>query len=125
MSAFQQVAPKELYEAPEKLIYRFISSKLVFYHDTNQSMILNSANLVIPDEAFPVSMKVLARYLSSDFMNWVYGKIFSTHKVLRSDIERLPIFADQLITMQNFDEQKLLQEIGIKREQNGSYRIKK
>lgn len=125
MSGFQQVAPKEMYEASGKLIYRFISSKLVFYHDTDQSMILNSANLVIPDREFPVSMRVLARYLSSDFSNWIYGKIFSTHKVLRSDIERLPIFADQLAAMREFDEVRLLQEIGIERTRGGSYRIKK
>lgn len=124
MSGFQQVAPRDMYEAKEKLIYRFISSKLVFYHDTAQRMILNSANLVIPDAKFPVSMSVLAQYLSSDFVNWIYAKIFSTHKVLRSDIEKLPIFADQLSSMSDFDEISLLKKIGIEKTRNG-YRVKR
>jgi site-specific DNA-methyltransferase (adenine-specific) len=123
-SGFQQVAPREMYEAPEKLIYRFISSRLVFYHDTNQSMILNSANLVIPHETFPISMKILAKYLNSDFINWLYCKVFATHKVLRSDLERLPILTQYLADLQDFDEEKLLQRIGIERTCSGSYRIK-
>lgn len=123
-SGFQQVAPREMYEAPEKLIYRFISSRLVFYHDTHQSMILNSANLVIPHETFPVSMRILADYLNSDFINWLYCKVFATHKVLRSDLERLPILTEYLAGLQDFDEAKLLMHIGIERTYGGSYRIK-
>ncbi|MCA9735963.1 N-6 DNA methylase, partial [candidate division KSB1 bacterium] len=42
LSLYQQVAPTDLYQAREKLIYRFISSDLVFYLDTKQRFLLNS-----------------------------------------------------------------------------------
>ena len=45
-SQFQQCANENLYRAPEKLIYRFISKRLVFVHDTQQVLTLNSANIV-------------------------------------------------------------------------------
>jgi site-specific DNA-methyltransferase (adenine-specific) len=124
-SQFQQVAPLHLYEAKEKLIYRFISNRLVFLRDTSGSLILNSANLLIPDEDFPMSMSFLAKYLSSDLMNWLFNRIFSTHKVLRSDLEQLPIFSCTFGRTDSFDEFKLLNEIGIMETGNGSYRVKK
>jgi site-specific DNA-methyltransferase (adenine-specific) len=125
MSGFQQVAPREMYYAPEKIIYRFISSRLVFYHDTEQCMILNSANLLIPGRDFDISMPMIAQYFSSDFVNWLYSRIFATHKVLRSDIERLPIFVEAIKDMKSFDEEILLKNIGVERNDDGSYRVKK
>ena len=82
MTLYQQVAPLHIYEAKEKLVYKFISSKLCFFYDDEQRYFLNSANILIPDKEFPVSTKVLGELLSSDFMNWVFSKIFSTHKIL-------------------------------------------
>ncbi|MFV0465729.1 MAG: N-6 DNA methylase [Lachnospiraceae bacterium] len=43
--AFQQTAPTELYRAPEKLLYRFISRQLVFAYDDKQTLSLNSCNI--------------------------------------------------------------------------------
>ena len=40
-SLYQQVAPMSLYEAEEKLIYKFISNELCFFLDVNQRYILN------------------------------------------------------------------------------------
>lgn len=45
---FQQAAPTEMYRSPEKLLYRFISSQLVFAYDDKQTLSLNSCNIVIP-----------------------------------------------------------------------------
>jgi site-specific DNA-methyltransferase (adenine-specific) len=45
LSLYQQVAPIHLYQAKEKLIYKFISSKLSFVCDRKQSFFLNSANM--------------------------------------------------------------------------------
>ena len=123
MSLYQQVAPERLYLAEEKLIYRFISSKLIFYHDKDQSYVLNSANIMIPHNGFPIGMNMLADYLSSDFVNWIFKSIFSTHKVLRADIESIPIFVDILGGMMVFDEDLLLSKLGLERV-NGSYFIK-
>lgn len=114
LGRYQQVAPARFYMAKEKLIYRFISSKLVFYYDTEGKYVLNSANIVIPKGDFPVSMAVLAKYLSSNFINWYFEKIFATHKVLRADIESIPIFHDAIGDMVEFDEEKLLGRIGVK-----------
>lgn len=94
---YQQLAPMELYQAPEKLVYRFISSKLVFYCDTRQRYILNSANMLVLDNDFPLSAKALAELLNSPLSNWLFQQLFHTHKVLRGDIEMLPLITDSAL----------------------------
>ena len=120
---FQQVAKPDLYHAPKKLIYKFISSDLVFFLDDQQRLILNSANLVIPDDDFPVAGELLAQFFNSEIMSWLFKSLFETHKVLRSDLEALPIFHEFLDTEKVFDENELLKYLNIERV-NGSYRIK-
>lgn len=121
---FQQVASMDIYEAKQKLVYKFISSNLCFFYDDKQRFFLNSANILVPDKDLQVSPKILAEYLSSDLMNWIYTKIFNSHKILRGDLESLPIFVDLLCEVQQFDEEKLLNSIGVKKD-NGTYRLKK
>lgn len=123
-SQYQQVAPKAIFEAKEKLIYKFISSNLCFYYDTKQSYVLNSANMVIVNDNFPVSMKVLSEIFNSYFMNWLFNKIFNTHKVLRGDLESLPIYS-QLIMNNVFNEDEYLNHLNIIKDANGTFRIKK
>lgn len=91
---YQQMAPLELYHAKEKLIYRFISNKLVFVCDTRQRYILNSANMLVLDEKFPLSAKQLTKIMNSPLSNWLFKQLFHTHKVLRSDLELLPVITD-------------------------------
>jgi hypothetical protein len=87
-SLFQQVAKEAIYRAPEKLIYKFISSSLVFAYDNKRSLTLNSANILIP--ALPgMSTKVVLAFLNSHVFQYIYKKR-STHKVLRGDLEQLP-----------------------------------
>lgn len=86
---FQQVAPERFFRAPEKLIYKFISKRLVFAYDNKQQLTLNSANILIP--AIPgMSIKVALAFLNSSVFQYVFNKRFSTHKVLRGDLEKLP-----------------------------------
>ncbi len=125
LSQYQQVAPLKLYQAKEKLIYKFISSRLCFYYDTEQRFVLNSANFVIPDPDFPVSTKVLGELLSSDFMNWMFSSIFNTFKILRGDLEELPIYSQFLAGSSYFNEEQYIENLNIKKEQNGTYRIKR
>lgn len=125
MKLYQQVAPLGLYKAKEKLIYKFISSKLCFFYDDKQRFILNSANMLIPNEDFPVSTKILGELLSSDFMNWVFSRIFNTHKILRGDLESLPIHNQYLEGISSFDEDDYLNKLGIEKVKNGTYRIKR
>lgn len=125
LSLYQQVAPKELYQAKEKLIYKFISSELVFFCDTKQRYILNSANLVIPNEDFPISQIQLSKILSSKIMNWLFKKIFDTHKVLRSDIESLPIHTDYFHKHGTFSDGDFANYLGLEELEGGAFRIKK
>ena len=124
MGLYQQVAPVPFYEAKEKLIYRFISSRLVFFYDDQQRHVLNSANMLMPHKDFPVAIKMLAELLNSDFMNWVFAKLFNTHKILRSDLESLPIHSRLLANASNFNEAHYLEKLDIEKHKNGAYRIK-
>jgi site-specific DNA-methyltransferase (adenine-specific) len=121
---YQQVAPRHLYGAKSKLIYKFISSRLCFFHDTEQRFVLNSANMLIPNDDFPVSTKPLGELLSSDFMNWVFSSIFNTSKILRGDLEALPIFSQYLADCRAFCESTYLDNLGIQKTPNGTYRVK-
>lgn len=87
---YQQVAPEKLFRAKEKLIYRFISKNLVFAYDHRQRLTLNSANILIPSiPDYP--MKVVCAVLNSNVLRYLYRKKFNTIKVLRADLESLPI----------------------------------
>lgn len=119
----QQVAPLSMYNASEKLIYRFISSKLVFYCDTEQRYILNSANMIVLDPDFPLSGFQLASLLNGRFMNWLFKSLFCTHKVLRGDLELLPVYLDFWDDKGAFDERQLLDQLNICY-QDGTYRFK-
>jgi len=86
---FQQAAPEYKYRAPEKLIYKFISDRLVFAYDRNRSLTLNSANVLLPKlDNYPI--KILLGLLNSKLYQFIYSKKFNTHKVLRGDLEKLP-----------------------------------
>ena len=87
---FQQVAATTRYRAPEKLIYKFISNRLVFAYDDKQSLTLNSANILIPRLAgHPI--KAVMCLLNSKLLQFVFAKKYNTRKVLRGDLEKLPL----------------------------------
>ncbi len=120
-SQYNQVASREFYLAPEKIIYRFISNRMIFKFDTERRYILNSINGFIPDRGFLVRNKLVADLLSSEVMNWLFKSIFRTHKVLRYDIETLPLHYE----LEEFDEARYLDYLGIEPTGAGSYKIKK
>ena len=113
LNGCRQVAEMELYKAPEKIIYRFISNKIVCYHDTEQRYILNSANLFVLDKEFPVTYTQLVDLLNSDFMNWFFRSTFNTHKILRGDLEMLPIFHEYFKENEVFSEETLNKYLSI------------
>ncbi|MGL1894517.1 MAG: N-6 DNA methylase [Spirochaetaceae bacterium] len=87
---FQQCAPEHLYRAPEKLVYKFISKDLVFAYDDKQLLTLNSANILIPKVPnYPI--KIIGALFNSALYKFIYKKKFNALKVLRGDIETLPI----------------------------------
>ena len=87
---FQQTAPAALYRAEEKLIYRFISKRLVFAYDKNRHLTLNSANIVIPRlKNYP--LKLVLALFNSTLYQFIFQKKYGTIKVLRSHLESLPL----------------------------------
>lgn len=88
--SFQQVAPTNIYRAPEKLIYRFICNQLVFAYDDKQTLSLNSANILIP-KIPSLKIKYILAILNSRCAQFIFKREFKSVKVLRSHIENIPI----------------------------------
>lgn len=138
LSLYQQVAPRAMYIAPAKILYRFISTRLVFFYDTEQRFILNSANMLILEPSFPLSMPILTDFLNTSIINWFYTKLFESPKVLRSNLEYIPIYTDFLHAASaqsghtgqsgaahgaTLHEADLLAYLGLKAMPNGGYRL--
>lgn len=66
---FQQMAPVEMYRS-KKIVYKFISDKIVCALDTN-SLVLNSANIIISNN-YP--MEILVCLFNSPIYSFVYQK---------------------------------------------------
>ena len=86
---FQQCAKDEFYRAPEKLVYKFVSSKLCFTYDDKQRLFLNSANILIPDVE-GMSTKTVLAFLNSALFNFLYAKRFNDIKILKGNLSTLP-----------------------------------
>lgn len=102
----------------------FKNKEGVFGYDTEQRYILNSANLFILKPSFPISYKNIVALLNSDFMNWLFQSVFCTHKILRGDLEELPIWTDYFEQYAFFSEEILLEFLKIEKK-NGTYCVKK
>lgn len=87
---FQQVAPTQMYRAKEKLLYRFIAEVPVFTYDNQQTLSLNSCNILIPQIA-GMDIKYVLAILNSSVAAYFITKKYNSIKLLRSHIESLPI----------------------------------
>lgn len=90
---FQQVAPIEMYRS-KKIVYKFISDKIVCAMDRN-SLVLNSANIIISDD-YP--MEILVCLFNSPIYTFIYQKKFKSKKVLKQHFQDfpLPVLSDEL-----------------------------
>ncbi len=86
----QQVAPQQLYRAKNKILYKFIGKRLTFAEDREGYYSLNNINGFIPENN-PLSTPVLVSLLNSDLMQYYYENSFFTLKVLRGNLEKLPL----------------------------------
>lgn len=86
---FQQVAPENIYRAKEKLVYKFISKKLIFAYDNKQRLFLNSANILIP-KLENYTIKNVMTFLNSTLFQYIYTKKFNELKVLKGNLTELP-----------------------------------
>ena len=123
LSLYQQVAPIDLFEAESKIIYRFISSKPVFFHDRKKSYFLNSVNMIIPFPDFPISTDNIVKLLDSELFGWFFAKLFNTHKILRTDLEKLPLPLYFSGEDREFTENELIEFYGLERTDCGNFRI--
>lgn len=88
-SQLQQVAKDEIYRAKPKLVYKFISKKLVFAVDESASLFLNSANILVPN--IPnMSAKTVSAFLNSELYQYLYMKLFREIKILKGNLLQLP-----------------------------------
>ncbi|MDO4629253.1 MAG: TaqI-like C-terminal specificity domain-containing protein [Planctomycetia bacterium] len=72
-----------------KIVYRFITSHPTFALDTEGRLTLNSANFLIP--SIPdYSSRLVTLFLNSEAFQFLFREWFFTHKVLKSNLERLP-----------------------------------
>lgn len=118
---FQQAASIEYYRAPEKLLYRFISDKLVFAYDNAQILSLNSCNVLIPKIA-RMDIKYILAILNSSIAQFIYQKRFHSLKVLRSHIEQIPIpVADKQKRQQIVQFVDQIMADSFHKQQNGEY----
>ena len=86
----QQVAPQQFYKTENKILYKFIGKKLTFAMDYDGLYTLNNVNGFIPDlEA--CTPEYLTALFNSSVMQYYYDKTFFTVKVLRGNLEKLPI----------------------------------
>ena len=85
----QQVANIDTYTQP-KIMYRFISNKLICCYDQTGRLPLNSANSIVIRSS-DTDPRIVAALFNSSLYNFVYQKLFGQIKILRSDLECLPI----------------------------------
>lgn len=110
---FQQVAPLEFYRAPEKIIYRFITPKPIFGFDDRQRLFLNSANILIPSPNLGIGMHELCKLMNGQLFSWMFKHIFKTPKVLRQDLEAMPLFIEQFKAAGFQENDDFYQSLGI------------
>jgi site-specific DNA-methyltransferase (adenine-specific) len=125
MSLYQQVAPMEIYRAKRKIIYKFITNEICFFYDEDQRYVLNSANILVPSENLEITGQQLCELLNSKFIGWLYSVLFMTNKVLRGDLEQLPIHTDFFKQHNEFKEDAFLDFVSIERRNDGTYRVKR
>lgn len=88
--SLQQACPRAIFDAPQKLVYRFIGQRLCVARDTGRRLTLNNANVLVP--ALPgFRVTYVLALLNSTVMQFYYTFTFFTLKVLRGNLERLPL----------------------------------
>ncbi|MCL2039362.1 MAG: N-6 DNA methylase [Bacteroidetes bacterium] len=84
---YQQVASEKYYRK-EKIVYRFISDKIICALDKENFLLLNSANLFITND-YP--METIVAFFNSDIYTFIYRKLFHSKKLLKSHLQTLPL----------------------------------
>ncbi len=86
----QQTAPAGFYKTKNKVIYKFIGKNLTFALDTSGYYTLNNVNGFIPNTEI-ISNEALVSILNSKLIQYYYESNFFTVKVLKGNLEKIPI----------------------------------
>ena len=84
----QQTAPEKYYRA-RKILYRFISERIICCISEKGELPLNSANALIPKNDYPLETIVVL--FNSSLYSFLYKKKFDSLKILKSHIIQLPL----------------------------------
>ncbi len=87
---FQQCIAEEIFRSPVKLIYKYISNRIIVTSDTTGLLTLNSANIIIP-QIEGISVYFYEGLLNSNLYNFIFSGKFASVKVLKSHLKSLPI----------------------------------
>jgi site-specific DNA-methyltransferase (adenine-specific) len=77
--------------------------------------------MLILNEDAGITHSQLADLLNSKIINFIFQKIFNTHKVLRGDLEQLPIHKDYFLQQTRFTEDSYLRYLQLELK-DGKYR---
>lgn len=87
----QQVAPDDIYRAPEKLVYKTINKFLKVAIDTTGSLTSNSANIIIP-KIPGLDIYAVAALLNSHLYSYLHLKLFGgVNKIAKENLMALPL----------------------------------
>ena len=87
----QQVAPDNVYRAPQKLVYKTINKHIKMVMDDTQSLTTNSANIIIPN-IIGYDMHTIMGILNSQLYSYLNIKLFGgVNKISKENLEVLPI----------------------------------
>ena len=87
----QQVAPDEIYRAPQKLVYKTINKYLKVAIDTTKSLTSNSANIIIP-KISDLDIYTILALLNSNLYSYLHLKLFGgVNKIAKENLMALPL----------------------------------
>ena len=87
----QQVAPDEIYRAPNKLVYKTINKFLKVAIDTTGSLTSNSANIIIP-KILELDIYAILALLNSNLYSYLHLKLFGgVNKIAKENLMALPL----------------------------------
>ena len=99
-------------------MYKFVSDELIFSYDDQQTLSLNSANVLIPS-LHGFAVKAVLGLLNSSLYQLIFQKKVGALKLLRGDIEKFPFpiiteaenqhivsFVDTLISAESSNDRK-------------------
>jgi hypothetical protein len=86
----QQVAPDNVYRAPQKLVYKTINTHIKIAIDDTQSLTTNSANIIIPN-IIGFDIYTIMGILNSQLYSYLNIKLFGgVNKIAKENLQALP-----------------------------------